>query len=251
MRRKHVIACLLALIAACTGLTAAAAESVLISYIEKPPYYYTDAQGAPKGFLIERIRQVMAETRVEIRLESRPPNRALQELKAGSEPQCSLGWFRTTERESFALFTLPLYFDRPLIAVAVPRRAAELRRKGGLTALLALPGVRVGAVAGYSYGDAVDRQLAAVGEQVDRAPSPASNLAKLVAGRFDFALINSEELDHLIAQSPHLAGSIVRLELPDVPPGKARHLMCSRNVDAGLVERMDQAITRLRFDRGR
>jgi polar amino acid transport system substrate-binding protein len=109
----------------------------------------------------------------------------------------------------------------------------------------------VGAVAGYSYGDAVDRQLAAVGEQVDRAPSPASNLAKLVAGRFDFALINSEELDHLIAQSPDLAGSIVRLELPDVPPGKARHLMCSRNVDAGLIERMDQAITRLRFDRGR
>jgi polar amino acid transport system substrate-binding protein len=48
-----------------------------------------------------------------------------------------------------------------------------------------------------------------------------------------------------------LAGNIVRLELPDVPPGKARHLMCSRNVDAGLIERMDQAITRLRFDRGR
>ena len=251
MRRKHFIACLFALIAALTGRTAVATEPLLISYIEKPPYYYTDTQGAPKGFLIERIRQVMAEIRVDIRLEPRPPNRALQELKVGSEPQCSLGWFRTTERESFAHFTLPLYFDRPLIAVAVPQRASELRKNGGLAALLALPGVRVGAVAGYSYGDAVDRQLAAVGEQVDRAPSPASNPAKLIAGRFDFALINSEELDHLMAQSPDLGARIVRLELPDVPPGKARHLMCSRNVDAGLIERLDQAITRLRFDRGR
>lgn len=248
MFKCAAIAHVLALIAACSGFAASAAEPLLISYIEKPPYYYTDAQGVPRGFLIERIRQVMAEIRLEIRLESRPPNRAVQELKTSQEMQCSLGWFKTDDRERFARFTLPLYFDRPLIAVTVPARASDLKKAGGLAGLLALPGVRVGAVAGYSYGDTVDRQLAALGERTDRGPSPSSNLAKLVAGRFDLALFNTEDLDYLVSQSPELGSSIVRLELPDVPPGKARYLMCSLGVDTALISRVNQAISQLRFD---
>lgn len=221
---------------------------LLITYIEKPPYYHTDTQGAPRGFLIERLQQIMAHSGTSYRLEARPPNRALQELRLDPAANCSLGWFRNAEREGFAHFSLPLYHDRPLIAVALRDSAAGLSGKG-LAGILAENGIRVGAVAGYSYGEEVDRMLAPLGDRVDRAPSPASNLAKLAAGRFHIALFNSEELDHLLVLSPELEGRLQRIELKNVPPGKARHLMCSRHLPAETMARIDRAIKALRFDR--
>ncbi|MDQ5878359.1 MAG: polar amino acid transport system substrate-binding protein [Pseudomonadota bacterium] len=227
----------------------AVAEPLLVSYIEKPPYYYTDPQGKPRGFMIERVRQVMTQAGVDYRLEAKPPSRVLHELRHEAVGNCSIGWFKTAEREGFARFTQPIYYDRPLIAAALPARAAELKKASGLAGMLALPGVRVGAVAGYSYGDAVDQMLTPLGERVDRAPAPSSNFAKLVAGRFDFAIFNTEDLDHLVSQAPELGPRVARINLPDVPPGKARHLMCSLTVDPALIQRFDQAISRLRFDR--
>ncbi|MDQ5916819.1 MAG: hypothetical protein QG584_2713, partial [Pseudomonadota bacterium] len=50
-------------------------------------------------------------------------------------------------------------------------------------------------------------------------------------------------------QAPELGPRVARINLPDVPPGKARHLMCSLTVDPALIQRFDQAISRLRFDR--
>lgn len=234
---------------ACIATPTSASEPLLVTYIDKPPYYYTGPQGLPQGFLIERVRQIMARADIEIRLESRPPSRAVQELRAGSLSTCSIGWFRTLERDDFAHFTRPIYHDRRLLAVVQNERRTEFSAPGGLKAILDKPGIRIGAVAGYSYGDAVDRMLSPVSDRVDRAPSPASNLAKLTAGRFDVALFNSEELDHLLSLSPDLARSIHRMELSDIPPGRPRHLMCSKQTPAALIDRIDRAISLLRFDR--
>jgi polar amino acid transport system substrate-binding protein len=246
--RLFALAALAALAATASGL-AISAQPLHISYIEKPPYYYTDPQGQPRGFMIERVRQVMELAGVDFRLESKPPSRALHELRHEPAGNCSIGWFKTAEREGFARFSLPVYYDRPLIAAALPARAAELGKTNGLAGMLALPGVRVGAVASYSYGDAVDQMLAPLAERVDRAPTPSSNFSKLVAGRFDFAIFNTEDLDYLVSQAPELGPRVARINLPDVPPGKPRHLMCSLTVDAALIQRFDQAISRLRFDR--
>ncbi|MCP5268410.1 MAG: transporter substrate-binding domain-containing protein [Zoogloeaceae bacterium] len=229
--------------------SAAAADSLLLTYIEKPPYYFTDAQGEARGFLLERAVRVMAESRIAYRLESRPAARVLHEIRSEKEVTCSLGWFRTLERESFARFSRPLYHDKPSIAVLHAGRPEMALKQARFSDFLAKPGLRVGAVAGYSYGEEFDRQLLALGSRVDRAPTPMSNLAKLVAGRVDLVLANQEELDDLLAQSPEMARQLIQLPLLDPPPGKPRYLMCSRQVSAAQLERIDQAISRAGFDR--
>lgn len=254
MRRRHPspLARLATLAAGCGGLfslAAAASEPLLLTYIEKPPYYHTDAAGVPRGFMIERTRRAMARAGIDLRLESRPPNRALHELRSNHEALCSIGWFRNVEREAFARFSLPLYHDQPLLLAASGSRRSELPARDALATLLAGPSVRIGAVSGYSYGEHVDKLLSSLGDRVDRGPSPSSNLAKLVAGRFDLALFNSEELDHLLAESPESARQVRRIGLTDVPPGKARHLMCSHRVDVATMARIDRAISDLRLDR--
>lgn len=245
MRRSSVL--ILALLAG--GASAGAApDTLLVTYIEKPPFYATDAHGKPQGFLFERTRAALAEAGITARFESRPPSRALHELREGSEPACSIGWFHTEERARYVRYSPPIYRDRPLLAVTTPAHADEYARHGSLAAMLAVPGVRIGTVAGYSYGDDVDRLLQTLSGRNDPAPNPAANLAKLLAGRFDLALFNSEDLDYLIAQSPEHAARIVRLPLADVPPGRTRHLICSRTVPPEEAERIDRAIIRLRFN---
>jgi len=245
MRRGRVLA--LTLLAG-SASAAAGQDALLVTYIEKPPFYSTDARGKPQGFLFERARAALAEAGIAARFASRPPSRALHELREGGEPACSIGWFRTEERERYVRYSLPIYRDRPLLAVTTSPRAGELGAHANLAAMLAVPGIRVGTVAGYSYGDAVDRLLQPLGERNDPAPSPAANLAKLLAGRFDLALFNSEDLDHLVAQSPDIAGRIARLPLADVAEGRTRHLICSLKVPAEQAERIDRAISRLRLD---
>lgn len=242
---------ILALIALLSGQFAVSAQSLLVTYIEKAPYYYTDKSGIPQGFMIERVRKLMADSKIDFQLESRPPNRVLLEVRSEIRPSCSIGWFKTAEREAYARFTLPLYHDHPLVAVVQSERLGEFSKSSGVAEMLRLPGVRVGAVAGYSYGDGVDQMLNTLGGRIDRAPSPSSNLAKLIAGRFDFALFNTEELDYLLAQSPDLMKEVARIKLADVPSGKARHLMCSQRVDRAVIERLDQSIIHLRFDLAR
>ncbi len=227
--------------------SAVAAEPLLVTFIDKPPYYYADASGEPRGFLIERTRQILGEAKIEARFNARPASRVPHEMRTESLISCSIGWFRNAERETFARFSRPIYHDRPLLGVVQRARAAEFPSPYSVAALAA-SGARIGSVAGFSHGDAVDRVLASMATPVDLAPAPAQNLSKLLAGRIDLALFNSEELDYFIAETPGVSGRLSRIEFSDVPPGRARHLMCSRHIDPGLLERIDAAISRLRFD---
>ena len=52
-----------------------------------------------------------------------------------------------------------------------------------------------------------------------------------------------------LAAATAFSPALTRARPPgDVPPGKPRHLICSRKVDVALIRRVDQAISRLRFD---
>lgn len=226
---------------------AVAAEPLLVTFIDKPPYYHADASGEARGFLVERTRQILGDAKIEARFEARPASRVPHEMRTESRASCSIGWFRNAERESFARFSRPIYHDRPLLGVVQRTRAAEFPPPYSIAALAA-SGLRIGSVAGFSHGEVADRALAGMATSLDLAPAPAQNLSKLLAGRVDLALFNSEELDHLIAVTPGVSSRITRLEFSDVPPGKARYLMCSRHIDPGLLERIDAAISRLRFD---
>lgn len=236
-----------ALLAMLVCSSAVAAEPLLVTFIDKPPYYYADASGEARGFLVERTRQILGEAKIEVSFEARPASRVLHEIRTESRVSCSIGWFRNAERETFARFSRPIYHDRPLLGVVQRAHAAEFPSPHSIAALAA-SGVRIGSVAGFSHGEAVDRALARMATPVDLAPAPAQNLSKLLAGRVDLALFNSEELDHLIVVTPGVSSRLARIEFSDVPPGSARHLMCSRHIAPGLLERIDAAISRLRFD---
>lgn len=216
------------------------ADHLLLTYIEKPPLYYTDSTGKPAGIVLERVQAAL--TGHTFSFQSRSPRRAIEEIRANQVPTCSIGWFKTPERESFAVFSAPITQNAPMLVVVRATKHDSFRNHPSLSALLAAPKLRVGVVAGFSYGKKLDDLLLPLGDRLDVAPSVSTNLRKLVAWRVDAVFINAEELDYYLKEAQIRVEDIVPLSFPDMPPEEYRYLMCSRKTPPGLIQQFNNAL---------
>ncbi|MGE5385023.1 MAG: substrate-binding periplasmic protein [Betaproteobacteria bacterium] len=223
------------------------AESLLVTYPEKPPYYYTES-GVAKGGLLDLAQKIFANAGVPVRFASRPAPRVLNDMAETGEPVCSLGWFKTPERERFARFSRPFFRDFPNRILVRVDRAARFKRFASLEDLLAAPGVRIGIVAGFSYGARPDEWLQRAGEQVTARVARVEQLFEMVRhDRIDVALVNQIEYLHFARPSADHAPDLQTLLFADAPAGNLRYIMCSRAVPPSTLERIDAAILRLGF----
>ncbi|WP_375740154.1 substrate-binding periplasmic protein [Pseudomonas boanensis] len=214
------------------------AESLTVYYIEKPPYYHTE-RGEPTGFLLERARAIFSKADVPVHFEARPAKRILHELQQGRDAACSIGWFKTPERQQFAWFSRPIHRDAPMLVLTRNSLAEQIRSYSSLSALVQSP-LRLGLVDGFSYGG-LDHMLKTASSHKVTAP-PAQTVRMLAAERIDFTLIDERELPYILAEADLRDAKLTKLNMPDIPAGQLRYLMCSKAVDDALRERLDQAI---------
>lgn len=220
---------------------AAAAESLVIGFVERPAYAYMEA-GRPRGLLIERAREVLDRAGIEYRFEPLPARRMAKTVR--SRPDfCLIGNFRTPEREQYAQFSRPLFRNRPIGILVTAARRAEIQSRGSLAALTASPGLRLGYVDGFSYGAGIDAVVSAMsGPKVPVSAGPAEMVRLLAAGRFDYMFADHEEWEALAQASKVPTAALAVLNFPDQPAGNTRHFMCSRKLAPGLLTRIDAAI---------
>ena len=216
------------------------AVPLLLTYIEKPPFYFTSPQGQPAGILLDRVRHAFAHQA--FTLEARSPRRAVEEIRANKIPVCSMGWFKNPDRQSFAMFSEPIYQEPPMVVVVRAEQRHSLANKASLVELLADRQVRIGVVAGFSYGAELDHQLQPLADRIDVAPDEASNLRKLLAWRIDAVLVNDKELDYYLTQAKVRKDDVIALRLPDMPQGETRFLMCSQKVPQDQLQKFNTAL---------
>lgn len=216
------------------------AAPLLLTYIEKPPLYFTDHQGLPTGILLDQVRQAFADQ--PFTLEARSPRRALAEIRTNKTPVCSIGWYKTPDRQAFAVFSAPLYREPPMVVLVRAEQRHALVNKASLTELLADRQVRMGVVAGFSYGAALDQRLQPLAERIDAAPDESSNLRKLVARRIDAILVNDKELEYYLKQAKIRTGDVIALRFPDMPQGEERFLMCGQKMPAESLQKFNAAL---------
>lgn len=219
----------------------ATAEPLPVYYIEKPPYYHTE-RDEPTGFLLERARAIFSKAGLDVHFESRPAKRIQMEFEMGREPACSIGWFKTTQRSNYAWFSLPIHRDAPMIVLTRSTLAEQIKAYPNLAALLKSP-LRLGLIDGFSYGE-LDALLARASHSSITAP-PTQNVRMLAAERIDYTLVDERELPYILAEADLRDARLARLSMPDIPPGQLRYLMCSKEVEQRLQERLDQAIRAL------
>jgi uncharacterized protein (TIGR02285 family) len=220
----------------------AAAQEVQVIYRDKPPYTYTDG-GQPAGFLMKRTGDVFRAAGIDARYLEVPLRRILQDIQDNQRPICSPGWYRLPEREAFARFSLPIHQDKPHVVLAHAASVAAVKAHRRVADLLGDPALTLGVVEGISYGADLDRSIATTARPPMRAMVTPLQLAKMIAARrADYMFIDQEDMGWLRQNSDFNTLELQRIDMPDMPAGLQRYLMCSLKVELAQMERLNQAI---------
>lgn len=242
------IVVIVALAAARGGVFAAWAgeQPVTLFVFDRPPYYVLHDGQPAGGFLLDIALAVFAQAGIPVEVREMPPERILATFAARDVRACAVGWLRTTERASYARFSLPLYENRPLGVVVTAEKARALGPAPSLDRLLAA-GLSWGMRRGFSYGDVFDAAFKKYPGQATRLFSDTRLMVRLIAKhRLDATLVAPEELSTYLAEEPELAEGIRFLPITDAPSGFERHLMCDTSLPQALLDRIDAAIAVVR-----
>jgi uncharacterized protein (TIGR02285 family) len=236
--KRHFLAALLGLSGAAM---AAGAEPVIVAWREKPPYSYTE-NGVAKGFLLDQARQIFDAAGIPARFVNEPQKRIWANFNQRMSNYCSFGWYRLPEREAIAQYTMPTHMDLPhavlLQRSALPQASAHTTLKS----LLADRDLTLGLVDGVSYGPELDALIAASGNRLMRRTVDTATMIRMVAaGRASYIFVDREDWNHMRNKDMQLQ-SLVMLDFSDMPPGLKRHIVCSRDMPAETMERLNRAI---------
>jgi len=216
-------------------------EPLPVYYFNKPPYYIEKPDGAAGGFLVEVARLILDGAGIPHRFERLPVKRILRAVQSG-ERCASVGWFRTPERERYALFSLPIYQNRPIGLVVARDTAQRLPPRPSLQKVLAA-GLSFGAIEGFSYGPWLDEHLAALGPRLHRVTGEPEDVYRMILkGRFEATFVAPEEAFYLMSTHGAYRQGLRFLPLKDAPEGNPRHLMFGAGLEPGLLDAVNLSI---------
>ncbi len=216
--------------------------AITLHYQERPPYSYTTADGQVQGLLVAPTVRAFQRAQLPFHWVKTPSQRQLVLIQASTPSmECGIGWFRNPEREQLGRFSLPLYQDRPYVALTrrnaswpASRTPADLLNDAALPLLVK---------DGYSYGPLLDGLITQHAANVRRTSAESAQMARMVlAGRAAWMIIAPEEADALLAELGPLGAQLQLSALPGVPDGQYRHLYCNRAVPEALIERLNRVL---------
>lgn len=213
-----------------------------VYYLEFPPYYYTNSDFKPDGFLLKQADTIFRQAGIEPEYESLPAKRILQEMRT-LRSAASIGWFKTPQRERFASFSIGLYQNKPLQVMFLKANELLFHNKETLAELLKDDSLTLGLVEGYSYGHEVDGLIEKEAPQTQLVVGGYPQLVRLLAaGQFTYIVVAPEEVDMLIGKN-RLAPELLECKkLKDMPAGNVRHLIFSKGVPDDIVNRVNRAV---------
>src|SRR5471030_911016 len=221
---------------------ARAAPALKLQIVQRPPYLMVAANGDVSGISVQPTVAAFKKAGIAVEWEAVPALRQLQRLKDNREKVCSVGWYKTREREQFAKFTHAVSQDSPWAGLA----NIAFKPPPNLTvkAMLADSRITVLLKNGYVYGDYLDIQIAGMKAQHMETTGDMQQVFKMIArGRAQITFAPVDEIRYYLD-----AGAISRadtkvIEFPEMPAGYKRYLMCSKQVDDQTIAQFNAALS--------
>ena len=221
-----------------------AEEPIEIMYFHRPPYYVQQEYGPPQGIVLNLAREIFTKAGVEHRFVPMPSKRILDTIERGGN-YCSIGWLRSSNREKYAVYSKPIYLDKPLVLMMSQDKAGMFPRELPLETALK-SGLSLGVISGFYYGDWADSHIKRIKPNLETINAGQKNLLTMVAmGRCDMMLIGLEEAEWVMKNYTSLAVRLAIKKLTDAPAGNLRHIIYSRQVDPKLISAIDRVIERM------
>jgi len=198
----------LSLLLSCLSLARAETVPVFGDSGYAPVIYLED--GRAKGTLVDILKAVGRKSGDDFEFRLVPWKRAYESSQLGQGGL--VGVSLTSERSKIFDFSEPIYSDDIQIVV-LKGREFPFRQ------LSDLKGKTLGGVLGASYGEEVDRAIKEGLFAVDRDIGQASRLLKLLAGRFDGALVGNGQagFEAVLQSSPELLANRNKFKVLNVP----------------------------------
>ncbi len=226
---------------------ALASSDLIISYLNRPPYYHTQ-DGQPRGLLIERVQRILEQAGLSASFREMPAGRILHNVEHNLEKQCSIGWFKNPERQRFARFSLPIWKDSPWMVLTTSGLASKIGRHKRFADLFADQELTWITISGFSYGTVIDQLRQDLNPITIDISSSQIVLPQLIQrGRASYMVLCQEEFAPLLASANLEESDFALLTMSDAPDGNQRYLMCSHAVPAETVETLNRAIFTLGF----
>ncbi|MQA39120.1 substrate-binding periplasmic protein [Rugamonas aquatica] len=217
------------------------APPLTVAWRDKPPYHYTE-QGEAKGFLLERVKNIFSVAGVPVQFVNEPQKRIWANFTHGATNYCSISWYRLPEREAVAQYTSPIHEDLPHTVLISQAAVQRVKAHPTLSSLLDDPSLTLGVVEGVSYGPALDQMIKDSKNQImSRTVETTLMMRMLTVGRASFMFVDREDWEYFRAREKTLHVA-VRHDFPDMPPGMKRHILCSKDVPAETMAKLNQAI---------
>ncbi len=232
----------LASAAALACSVASATEPPLkLMVVHRPPYLIVEPHGGFSGIVIAPVVLAMKKAGIDYEMVQIPALRQLDELKNGKDRACSVGWYKTPEREQFASFSAPISKDAPWVGVT--RANFTVESHATVDSLLSDPQVSVLVKVGYVHGDFLDRKIASM--QSRRVPTTGDMpqlMQMLALGRADITFMPLEEVQYYIQTGLVKATEVHVVHFSEMPAGYTRYLMCSKAVSPQLINDFNAAL---------
>ena len=158
----------------------------------RPPLYVIDGDTVT-GSVAAPAFQAFLSAGISAEWQVMPSNRQLKIVKDNASRVCAVGWFRTVEREKFALFTKSIFKGQPEVAII---RSDDARVWGHptLTSLFLDERLIMGRKLGYLYGAKIERFADEHSTPSVTTSQNAEGMARmLLSGRFDYFFSDPEE----------------------------------------------------------
>ena len=225
-------------------LSAETDPGITLHWYPRPPMQYVE-NGKLHGIVIDPTISAFKTAGIPIHWHETPASRILAVIRANQGMDCSPGWYKTPEREAFGQYTLPILHDSGLVVVV--RQGLFIgAEKEDAASFLKTPGLRILWKQDFSYGPFFGKlvpDLVPVDQIIKTSADMPIILKMIQAGRADATIVSREEIDYL-SRSMFAPTEFRELAFRDSPPGGYRHILCSRNVPAEIIVRLNSAIAK-------
>jgi polar amino acid transport system substrate-binding protein len=239
---KHTLMVLA--IAAMAGIlpgTASADVPIELLYSERPPFMYMNTDGTLEGTAATPAIRAFKRANIGFVLREASPARRLGEVKENAGRVCSIGLYKTPEREVFARFSKSVSQDSKMIALASPR--LQVPKVVSVSELLQRTDVSVLVKDKISYGHYLEAQFATMKAQRVGTTAEYEQLFRMIKNeRAQLLFLPEEEARFYLAQTKLLGSDSRLITFKGMPPGEKRYITCSKSVPDDVLESLNKAI---------
>jgi uncharacterized protein (TIGR02285 family) len=237
--------CLLLLLASAAYPFSAAGQSaaapLILQYDSRPPFLMGRPDGSVDGVVAAPAVAAMRKAGIPIVWRHVSPTRQLANLRANAQAMCSVGFYKTPEREAYARYSKAIYQDAPMIGLA--NSGLSVPPEGSVEQLLAREDVTVLMKQSNVYGPYLDARFAAMKAQRITSYEDYPQLIRLVhLGRVQITFVHEEEAEYYVSGMGYSKSDFRFIHFTGMPAGEKRYIICSRKVDPALMARIDAAL---------